>query len=940
MKTEKNYFQKFIYLAAVQLILVSQLLVITGSITTPAYAESGSGSEGTIETTSDNSGSGSSSEEVSSGSGTSGGDLSPTDESAGAVEQTDGSKSGSGSGGSEEQTSNSGSGNTDQQALTEEAVTEEVATTEATAPTDTAGTTVGDIAEEPATTTETIVAEGDTAAIEEVNADAPGDTINVAPEGTAPEGTPTTILEQVVDPAAGEIDPAIGFPTAYQDATGVSVTPCLDGTDPTCVLPGAGEEPNFDPSQPTVLGENFPSEFFYWIAESDSLDTPNGGKTFIRTALEGAFLNEEPAEGDQMVFGRIRVTGTGLEPNSEYTVTHPYGVDIYTTDEGGIIKRGEGTEDIGCFGAPCNFAEALGSRVFDNFLRWDSGAPVGTLGDAVTPHTVVGSPIGQNFFRIGGPGLPFEGLFTNLFTVAGNLLSGEFIPAVGEAPQPAPIVPQGQSAAGEVEQSNGFPVSYTDALGTSVVACLDGTDPICVLPGAGEEPNFDPSQPAQFTSNFPSEFFYWIAESDLLETPNGGKTFFRMAVEGAFLNEDPLAGDQMVFGRLRLTGTGLEPNSVYTVTHPYGVDTYMTDELGTVRRGEGTEDIGCFGAPCNFAAALQSRVFEGFLKWDSGAPVGTLGDAVTPHTVTGSPAGNNFFRIEGPGLGEGGLFTNLFTVAGKLLTETVLPIVGGIVPDGDTPDGVDAVPAEEPAVAPDPATETDIVEPVIDTDLPGDAIPDTLDAEVLPAEEVGGEEEAVVEEEPEEEEAEVEDEGGLAFGDLPLGDTAGTVADTGNVTVTDQAVTSDQDGSSSSSSSQTSAASTSSSDNSSDNGSSSSNSGTSGGSEAELRGSEAEGEVAGVDEELALGAFAEGPALVLGTEEGTSEDIVSEEGAQPQLNAVAQEEQQQQQEGANPLEILLALAALAIAGGLISGSAPGNLNLRQILHNKKGLRLR
>ncbi|MBI2196705.1 hypothetical protein HYU45_03820 [Candidatus Daviesbacteria bacterium] len=903
MKKTNNFFTKFIYLAAVQLILVSQLLVIAVAITAnPIYAESGSGSDGQTVIEESNSGS-SSSEETNSGSGTSGGDTTPTDESAGASEQTadttdpnaaDGSNSGSGSsssndenitteepttdvsdpnladgsnsgsGSQEEQTSNSGSGNTDSQVQENE---EPVAGEEPIA------------GEEPVISLPVISNEEQAGGTQ----DAPGDTIHVAPEGTAPEGTPTTILDQVTVPAAGEIDPATGFPAAYQDATGIAVVPCLDGTDPNCVLPGAGEEPNFDPSQPTVLDSNFPSEFFYWIAESDLLETPNGGKTFIRTAVEGAFLNEEPVDGDQMVFGRIRVTGTGLEPNSEYTVTHPYGVDTYTTDEGGIIKRGEGTQDIGCFGAPCNFAEALGSPVFENFLRWDSGAPAGYLGDAATPHTVVGSPTGQNFFRIEGPGLPLEGLFTNLFAVAGKLLSGEFLPGVPQAGGEAPAeVAPGASEAGTVDETTGFPASYQDALGTSVVSCLDGTDPNCVLPAAGEEAGFDPTQPTELGTNFPSEFFYWIAESDLLETPNGGKTFFRMAVEGAFLNEEPLAGDQMVFGRLRLTGTGLEPNSVYTVTHPYGVDTYVTDELGIVRRGEGTEDIGCFGAPCNFAAALQSRVFEGFLRWDSGAPAGYLGDAVTPHTVTGSPTGNNFFRIEGPGLGEGGLFTNLFTVAGKLAS-TIGSTISGIV---DT-------------VLPG-------VEPIIDTDLPSDIVADAPDTEVIPVPDPVAETPTTEAAENEVTES-VEQEAGVEL-------TATEALASAQPTVDATADNSDSNDTSQQSSNQAQTAASGSSDNNSGSGSSDSNSGTSGSSEVEQRGSETEGEVA--NNALVLGA----EALAV-TEEESSEEVADGE--------------QSQQANTNPWETFPALVVMASAVGFLFWKTIAGLGL-----NPKGLRFR
>lgn len=253
------------------------------------------------------------------------------------------------------------------------------------------------------------------------------------------------------------------------------------------------------------------------------------------------------------------------------------------------------------------------------------------------------------------------------------------------------------------DPGNGFPLSYTDAKGVTVSSCLDGADPQCVLPGAGEEPNFDPSKPTEFPGNFPSEYFYYIAESDILTTPTGGKVMMRFAIEGAFLNEDPAPGDQMVFGRIRLTGTGLEPSSTYTVTHPYGVDTYTTDSLGTVRRGDGTEDIGCEVSPCDFSLSLGSRVLGAFLKAETGAPAGYLGDAITPHTVTGSPSGNNFVKIEGPGLPQGGLQTNLFTVSGKLAAP---PAPVPPVPPAPVPPVPPVPPAPEPPVPPAPAPVT------------------------------------------------------------------------------------------------------------------------------------------------------------------------------------------------------------------------------------------
>src|SRR5262249_58167251 len=61
-----------------------------------------------------------------------------------------------------------------------------------------------------------------------------------------------------------------------------------------------------------------------------------------------------------------------------------------------------------------------------------------------------------------------------------------------------------------------------------------------------------------------------------------------------------------------------------------------------------------------------------YLKWDATAPAppaGFIGDGVTPHKITGSPTGNNIFRVDGPNVGGPGvntIQTDLFTVIGKI----------------------------------------------------------------------------------------------------------------------------------------------------------------------------------------------------------------------------------------------------------------------------------
>src|SRR5439155_459099 len=71
--------------------------------------------------------------------------------------------------------------------------------------------------------------------------------------------------------------------------------------------------------------------------------------------------------------------------------------------------------------------------------------------------------------------------------------------------------------------------------------------------------------------------------------------------------------------------------------------------------------------PTAFSLALAGPVGPSFLTWDTAPPAGFIGDALTPHTITGSPCGTNFFRVEGPLLPVGGVQTPLFVITGQKL---------------------------------------------------------------------------------------------------------------------------------------------------------------------------------------------------------------------------------------------------------------------------------
>ena len=258
--------------------------------------------------------------------------------------------------------------------------------------------------------------------------------------------------------AAGVTGPvdASGIPIWYQDATGLQLAPCLLGP-PNCFGTLADLNANG-------------GEAFYWNANT-SLTDPSGASFNIVLAVEAANLN------GLITFGRIRAVGKGLAPNTTYTVSEPYGDITLTSDAGGIAKD---TTDIGCGAAPCAFDAALGSPVFGGFLQWDttiSAPPIGFIGDNVTPHKVVGSPLARNFVSITGGGLS---LFTDQFIVEGELAAGATPP--GMLPPATPLAPHllasddtGANSADNITKVAAPTITGTTVANANVTVSVDGS---------------------------------------------------------------------------------------------------------------------------------------------------------------------------------------------------------------------------------------------------------------------------------------------------------------------------------------------------------------------------------------------------------------------------------------------------------------------------------
>jgi hypothetical protein len=237
-----------------------------------------------------------------------------------------------------------------------------------------------------------------------------------------------------------------GYPEWYQDKTGLTLefgAPLnqaeLDGG--WCLILPA--DVPFGTAPETFPG-NFADEHFYWAADA-SFDA-GGVRARLILGLEAAFA-VDVVPGDQIVFGRIRVRIDNLPAFTTYTVYHPFGTLILTSDDKGRIAY---TEDIGISCLPGQFDCALFSNIGPFLLP--SATPGGAELPAVTGPVagklyiaaptrtgpVTGSPVEdqtlaidpatgtrprQNIFRVVGPSNQLLGQ-TSDFSLMGRIHSG------------------------------------------------------------------------------------------------------------------------------------------------------------------------------------------------------------------------------------------------------------------------------------------------------------------------------------------------------------------------------------------------------------------------------------------------------------------------------------------------------------------------------------
>lgn len=227
----------------------------------------------------------------------------------------------------------------------------------------------------------------------------------------------------------------------------------------------------------------------------------------------------------------------------------------------------------------------------------------------------------------------------------------------------------------------GFPAWYQDRTGLTLEFCdpknqaeLDGA--WCVLTTG------DTQAPEVFgPGTLADEHFYFAADA---AAPMGNTTAaLTLHLEGAFAQEEIIDGDQIVFARVRVRINNLPRSGTYKIYYPYGVLIFPNQVAG--ERLFSTADVGIDCPKGNFECAMAGKIGPFLLP--SNAPGGAelpaidgpvagkkyIADPARVGPVTGSPLGQNFFRVV---FVDGATETTLaetanFSLAGRLFSGTI-----------------------------------------------------------------------------------------------------------------------------------------------------------------------------------------------------------------------------------------------------------------------------
>ncbi len=453
------------------------------------------------------------------------------------------------------------------------------------------------------------------------------------------------------------IDPH-GFPAFYR-AGGLSLELCLPPPAGHAAL--RSDLCVFDPPPGGTLQVG--GESFWWMANAQAPALVPQGKALLTLALEAAFSEGAPVDGQQMTFGRVRIRIDVPAPGT-YTVTHPFGTLTFANVT--VIDGINYTADIGginIINPALGFQGAMASPI-GPFLAWPgyatdptlqaraknpvTGLPAGPvleqyIGNPAIPHVVTGGTNG-NLFRIQGPG--GIDVQTDLFTVMGKVYdpaATQIVHVFPNAPVPnlfavgpvnrpgigGAITPQQPEGLRTGQNFLGYPVGYplwyqenvgTVALpagGTKLTFCPP-SDPMCI------SAPIDTANANSVALRIGEEGFWWSGEAfindrtaDVQSLPAGLDGILVLALEAAFAGTGaPAPGQQIGFARLRIR-IDTPVAGTYRVTHPYGEEVFTNVPAGR-RAINMTRDIMVIDSinPDNaFTGALYGTVGPRFLTW-------------------------------------------------------------------------------------------------------------------------------------------------------------------------------------------------------------------------------------------------------------------------------------------------------------------------------------
>jgi len=235
--------------------------------------------------------------------------------------------------------------------------------------------------------------------------------------------------------AFGPVAAATKFPAWYQDASGLQLAPCPASTANCPVAPAAGA---------------VPSTYANAIGRFLSAGPAHTGRVDLQEFIAGVVAVPGGAIGgvaQPVTEAKLVITADGLDPNSTYQVTYPYGTTTIFTDATGAVPHGKASviDFAGCPAVagpappPCDFGLAMGG-VVGPFLRQDphvAPAPAGFVGNSLIAEPIVGSPMGTNYVQLDGPdagGRGINTIRTDKFFVTGKLAPGAVITPLASGP--------------------------------------------------------------------------------------------------------------------------------------------------------------------------------------------------------------------------------------------------------------------------------------------------------------------------------------------------------------------------------------------------------------------------------------------------------------------------------------------------------------------------